>query len=250
MNGVHHRSLIERALQLDGYSLDEHADLIRACAEADYVQDVTAEDLPFLREFPGTWSAFCHFQRADGSGYLWASDPSLGALGVIGEAAMQMAGAHVHGTSEPMKAACLIQQGRVLADFRFPSAARMTSLGGGIALHVGMDCCIPQHVWLALLYGHQRFEDTLQASWERRLKVAKLASEPAAFLDGLREACDRERITATTLDQLCRDNAAWTLDRFGKPRELAECAANDELAICVRAIASTRRGLEIMKGAA
>lgn len=256
MNSGHHRDLTLCACHLAAIPEGQRAALIEGAAGADYLDDVTCP-VPFHDEFPGTWSALCHFQRADGSGYLWFSDPSLGGLAPIGEAAMLMAGAPVSGKSEPMKAACLIQQGRVLADFRFPSAARMgsywstfpaCSIENGRALHMIQDACIPHHAWNVLLWGHQDFEDALEHLWDQHRTMLKACDDPK---QAERDFCKLVRdveCKATTVERLIKDNAAWTLEWFGKPHRHEECSIQDCLAVCVRAVASTIHGLRLMKG--
>lgn len=247
MNGDHHEDLTLVACHLARIPEEHREALIRGAGHADYLEDVACP-VPFHDSFPGTWSALCHFQRPDGSGYRWADDRSLGALEELGNVALHLSGAHVSGTSEPMRAACLIQQGRVLSEFRFPSAARMASLGGGVALHLVQDTCCPHHGWNMLLWGHQEFEDALEVAWNKERFKGKVSSDPRAFGAMLRKLVDAENITAHTVGDICRDNAAWSAYYFGKPHRLEECSWDLALPICARAIASTMRAIEIMKG--
>lgn len=256
MNSRHHGDLTLVACHLDGIPRAQAEPLIQGAEKADYVDDVACS-IPFRDEFPGTWSALCHFQRPDGSGYYWDADRSLGALEDLGDLALHVARAPVLGSSLPMRAACAAQPSAGLSDFRFPSAAQMGSHWStfpafseeaGRALHMLQDACLPHHVWGCLLWGHQEFEDALEGLWFQHREMLHLAGDSKAAAADFIMAVRVECIAASTVESLIKENAAWALRWFGQMVRREECAITDCLAICVRAVASTMRAIDIMTG--
>lgn len=259
MNGNHHQDLTACALHLAGIP-DEAAAPIIPCASApDHFDDVFVV-VPFgdpqPRLFGQQLTSLQHFQRSDGRGYCWRYDPSLGCLEEIGDAGMHVAGMRVDGKRGPITSSCLVQQGATLGDFVFPSAARMAAYWGeapfggketGHLAHFIQDSCIPHHGWGALLFGHQEFEDTLEDEWFSMRNAAEQASDPKAFSKRFAAEVRKANIGATTLPDLVADNAAWARTWFGQPRPLDECTNTDALAICIRAVASTIRAIEITR---
>lgn len=256
MNGTHHRDLTLCACHLAGVPEDAREQLIEGAGTVDYLADVRCY-VPFHDRFPGTWSALCHFQREGDKGYLWAADKSLGLLEELGDAGMHLAGSTVTGTTAPMIAACMAQPGRVLADFHFPSAARMgsywstfptLSIENGRALHLVQDSCLPHHAWGTLLWGHQDFEDAIEDLWDQHREMLKISGSSKPFCDAVR--AEMAAIAMTTVECIIKQNAEWSRMWFGQPHRLEECGIDDCLAVCVRAVASSVVALEIMKGQA
>lgn len=258
LNHDQHKDLTEIAALWCGYTSEQAANMIKGAGGADYLADVQCK-VPFHGAFPGSWDGLTHFQRPDGSGFYWDADRSLGGLEELGDFLKLIVSAPVSGSSLPMRLACAAQPHASICDFRFPSAATMgshwstfpaLSEENGRACHMVQDSCDPHHVWGMLLWGHQEFEDALEAVWNQQRAMAKASSEPGAFADGMRQLVDAEKITGSTVDAICRENAVWALDYFGKPHRLEECPWNVALPVCARAIASTMAALRIMKGQA
>lgn len=255
MNADQHEDFARIALHLSGYDEKTCLAFVRGCKEADHLDDVACS-FPLHDEFPATLSALCHFQRPDGIGYYWDRDKSLGTLReLIGDAALHLAGSKVSGTSAPMRLACADQPGAVLSDFRFPSVALYgshwstfphLSEENGRACHLVQDSCIPHHAWGVLLWGHQEFEDALEALWDQHRVMLKASSDPKA---SEREFCQLVRsidCRAATVEELIKSNAAWSLEWFGQPHRQEECSISDCLAVCSRAVAATMRAMQIM----
>lgn len=250
MNGDHHRDLALCACHLAGVAKDKQSALIEGAGTADYLPDVRCS-VPFHDMFPGTWGALCHFEP----GYLWDGDRSLGLLEELGEAGLHLAGSTVSGTSAPMLRACEAQKGFVLSDFRFPSASAMGShwstfpawsTENGRALHMVQDSCCPHHARGMLLWGHQDFEDALENLWDQHRTMIAASSDPKASAAEFVKAVRAERVTATTVDELIKSNAAWTREWFGQAHQHDECSITDCLAICVRAVASSIQAINLM----
>jgi hypothetical protein len=249
MNGKHHADLTSCALRLADLPSDQREAVIKGAATADKLPDVRCS-VPFHDIFPGTWSAFCHFEP----GYRWADDRSLGLLEELGDAGLHLARSTVTGTSAPMLAACASQPGAVLSDFRFPSAAEMGahwsaypfgSDESGRALHMVQDSCCPHHACGTLLWGHQDFEDGLENEWNRHRCMLKTSGSDAPFTGAVR--VELAGISCATVGQLIQANAAWTREWFGQPHRLEECPWDSMLSICVRAVAATMRAIQLMR---
>lgn len=256
MNGTQHRDFLACAWHILDWPLGDARDAaIDGCGSADTLDDVELS-LPIHPEVLRNKSALCHFQRKDGSGYLMFADPSMGILSPISEAAMQMAHATVSGKSEPMQAACLIQQGRTLDGFRFPSLSRMGAHHAkskdprslGLSCHMDQDACMRPHVVGELLNGHQELEDDLEATWDEHRRMLELSGSSKPLCDAVR--AELAGITAPTVEDLINANASWTLQRFGGHHHVEDWTVTDHLAVCIRAIASTMAALQIMKGQA
>jgi hypothetical protein len=262
VNHKQHEDFLACAWHVLGWPLGDARDAaIKGAGEADTIDDVELSipiDLAVLKKVLKNKSALCHFQRKDGSGYLWFADPSLGALSPIGEVAMQMARARVSGKSEPMQAACLIQQGYTLDGFRFPSLSRMGAhhakskdpRSWGLACHMIQDACMRPHVVGELMRGHQELEDDSEATWDQHRSELQTPGQrkelEALFCEQVRT--ELAGIAAPTVEDLIRANASWTLQRFGNHLELEDWTVTDHIAVGIRAVASTMRGLQIMKG--
>lgn len=254
MNGLHHEDLTRVACHLAGIH-GAHADrLIAASSEPDRLNDVRCH-VPFEGEQPEVFgrqlTSLQHFQRADGSGYCWDLDPSLGALDTLGDVAMTMAGLTVSGTSPQMLRACLDQKGATLDDFQFPSAAQVGSQyeadrRPGYVLHFVQDACVPHHAWGCLLWGHAEFETALERAWVQHRQMITLASDPVRCLREFRAEVDAVQPQASSISDLIARNATWAQFYFGSPRRYEECSVTDMLAVCVRAVASSRHALRLM----
>jgi hypothetical protein len=249
MNGVQHEDLSDCALHLENVPKDKRAAIVDGAGHADHIPDVRCS-VPFHDMFPGTWSALCHFEP----GYRWRDDQSLGLLEELGTAGLHLAGSVVTGASAPMLAACAAQPGAALSDFRFPSAAEMGShwsafpFGSpesGRALHMVQDACCPHHAWGTLLWGHQDFEDALENLWNQHRSMLKLSGSDGPLVAAIR--AEVEGITNMTVGQLILTNASWTRARFGNARHREECSITDCLAVCIRAVASTIRAIQLMR---
>jgi hypothetical protein len=252
MNHGQHEDFADCSGYLLGLSKEQRDALSKGAGEADYLPDVRCS-VPFHGMFPGTWSALCHFEP----GYRWNDDRSLGILEELGDAGLHLARSTVDGTSAPMLAACADQPGAVLSDFRFPSASQMGSYWStapfgspecGRALHMVQDACCPHHAWGALLWGHQEFEDELETEWDRHRRMLKLSGSDVTFTGKVRS--ELAGISSATVGQLILSNAAWARDWFGQPHRLEECPWDSMLAVCIRAVASTMRAIQLMRGTA
>lgn len=256
MNRGQHEDFVRCTWHLGGGKPGAELDaLVEGCGGADTIDDVELS-IPVDLAVLTNKSALTHFQRRDGSGYLLISDPSLGPLSTVGEVATQLAGTWVSGRSEPMRAACLIQQGRALADFRFPSLSRMGAhhakskdpVQKGRACHMIQDACMWPHVVNQLLGGHQELEDEQEDFWDDHRRRLKASGSDKVLCDAVR--AELAGITAPTVEDLINANVSWTLQRFGEHRRLEDWTDTDYLATCIRAVASTMRGLQLMKGEA
>lgn len=250
MNGSHHRDLTDCACHLAGIPEDQRVQLVEGASKADYLEDVRCS-VPFHDLFPGTWSAFCHFEP----GYLWDADKSLCALESLGEAGVHLARSKVTGTSAPMLRACQEQPDAILTDFRFPLASRMgswwstfpaLSVENGRALHMAQDACVPHHAWGCLLWGHQEFENELEDRWDNHRVMLEACDDPKAAKHDFCELVRSVGCKAATVEQLIKDNADWARTWFGQAHRREECGVDDMLAVCVRAVASSIRAIEIM----
>jgi len=256
VNHGQHKDFTEIAALWCGYTSEQAANLMKGAGGADAIGDVQCP-VPFHDAFPGSWDGLCHFQRPDGSGFYWDADRSLGCLEVIGDFLAAITRVPVYGDSLPMRLARAAQPRASVCDFRFPSAATMgshlstfapLSEENGRACHMIQDACCAHHVWGMLLWGHQEFEDALEIVWNKQRAMGEAASDPKAFGRMLRKLVDAEKVAGRTVEAIIKENAAWALDYFGKPHRLEECPWDVALPVCARAIASTMRGLEIMKG--
>jgi hypothetical protein len=257
-NHGHHKDLAEIPGLWCGYTREQLANLVKGAGGADFLGDVVCA-VPLHGLFPGSWDGMTHFQRPDGSGFYWDADRSLGGLEEIGDFLDHIVRAPVSGSSLPMRMACAAQPRASVCDFRFPSAATMASHWStfpelseenGRACHMIADSCDPHHVWGMLLLGHQRFENSLEITWNQQRAMGEAASDLRAFGHMLRKLVDAEKVTGKTVGDICKENAAWSLDYFGQPHRLEECPWDVALPLCSRVIASTMRGLQLMKGTA
>lgn len=260
MNGLHHEDLTSVACHLAAVPKGKREELIQGAGHADYLDDVLCS-VPFEGETPKlmgrSLTSLQHFQRPDGSGYYWDADKSLGVLEELGDVATTIARAHVSGTTPPMRKAMQYQPGAVFGNFRFPSAAAVGSHWStfpalsqecGRALHFVQDACVPHHVWGVLLWGHQEFEDDLEATWTQHRDELKTTGQEATFCEAVREAL--ATLKAKTVEDLIKSNAAWCASWFGQVHRLEECNTTDMLAVCIRAVASSVAAINLMKGEA
>lgn len=260
MNGKHHEDLTRVACYLADIRGDHAERLVAASSEPDRLSDVLCS-VPLEGKQPVVFgrqlTSLQHFQGPDGRGYRWSQDRSLGCLEEIGDAGMHLTGMVVSGTSAPMVRACQAQPEVTLGDFVFPSAASLgsyystfpaSSTENGYALHLVQDSCIPHHAWGCLLWGHAEFETAAEHEWYRHRQMLKEASDPALCAREFREQVAAVGVRAVTVADLIASNADWACRYFGQPVRRDECSAVDTLAVCIRAVAATKRALEIMAG--
>ena len=219
-------------------------ELARASSAPDRVKDITIQ-LPGCapsREALGqNLSSLLHFA----GGYCWDHDQSLpgvaaeiahifeAPLGYDPEPAGERSpGLHRH----PMAAMLVLMEGRHgLGRFIFPSAENMLAYYvreareawrgndlsrwracAGFALHYLADLHIPHHAWGVLRYGHQEYEDAIEAEWRRHVGMLAMA-EPGLLAEEVRKRYhDR-----ADLDEILQALPSWGAARFmDTPRPL------------------------------
>jgi hypothetical protein len=263
-HGIIPRHLVETA--------EERTEVVAGSVLPDLVDDVLCSGKPV--QFGHNVTSLQHFQP----GYRWQSDPSLGVLGALSSELTALAGMRIgingNPTSpapmagvldqSPMVRAIAEQPGYALGSFRFPASADVVEYYGaaarnwlsrhrnlvgwraclGYLLHSIQDSCVPHHAWSALLFGHQEWEDGAETLWVRDITDI----EGKGMVGDLSESVRREvnDITATSLADLCAQNAAWAVHRWGQPHYLGTCPDDDAMAVSIRAIAASVHAIELV----
>lgn len=222
-----------------------------------------------------TTEPLCHFEP----GYLWSKDPTLSIGGALVDAAAHLCGATVELRTDgvrppavpmdeesPFVRALKAQPHRTITDFRFPSASEMAGyytraahawLNAGnvpgciecmaYAAHMEQDCCITYHGQSALLAGHSDREVRLQEHFAADFGDG--SSIDSDRFDELVKAARREMLAVQdcrTVEDLCIRCAGWARSKWPDLGAFAESDWNVSLAVCVRALAASVRGLELM----
>jgi hypothetical protein len=263
-HGIIPRHLVETA--------EERAAVVAGSVLPDLVDDVLCGGKPV--QFGHNLTSLQHSQP----GYRWQSDPSLSILGEPSGWLTALAGMRItlnpNPTKPPPLSGLLLPSpmdhaisGKpmcALGSFLFPSAAEVAEFYGtaactwtdryanpvgwraclGYLLHSIQDSCVPHHAWSALLFGHQDFEDSAETLWVRDIaEIEQLGQVDAMHVHVGRELAD---ITATTLADICVQNAAWAVHRWGQPHYLGTCPDNDAMAVSMRAIAASVHAIELV----
>jgi hypothetical protein len=252
-NGAQHESLTRAALVLLRRKRGEFStQMIHGSSAPDHAVDVFVH-MPNGARVTSVLgrevTALQHFLP----GFCWQNDPSLSVLEEIGDLGAKVLNMVVSGNSVPMVRALRNQPRRTLCELRFPSAA---DVGGyhaavadgdpyiiGMACHMIQDCAQPHHATGRLLGGHQKWEDQAEQLWRQHVEMLMMA--PEMIFDTLGAAVAKEQFSATSVEELCEENAEWSRRWFAK-RDITECTINDALAISVRAVAATMRGIQLM----
>jgi hypothetical protein len=249
----------------------DRAILIEAVTLPDYMNDIACGGEPV--RFGHNMASCAHFQP----GYCWGSDTSLSLAAPVIGALAALAGmritvnrtglpAPLAGLLEPtpMERAVAEQDGATLGGFLFSSAGEMAEFygtvarnwfvrygsrvgwltGAGVALHMAHDSGEPHHAIGALFNGHQPFEDQLEAHTTRDFdNYIKTRTFSPQFSPRVREELTAMR--AQTMAELCIENAQWSR-RWFDGTDLTQCTGDQAVALEVRSVAVTIRGLTIM----
>jgi hypothetical protein len=235
-------SVVLRAFDHPG-DVDE---LARASSAPDRVRDIKIK-LPGCSQSYGVdgknLSSLTHFCNPAGRGYSWYNDSSLPwgsaellhlvdaplswdpapdgerspGIGphpeevalAVGE---HMLGSHVFASAETM----LRYYVREARDaWRANDLSRWRACVG-FALHYLADLHIPHHAWGVLRYGHQPFEDAIEAEWRRHVGMLAMA-EPGL----LAEEVHKRYHDRSDLDDILANLPSWGAARFlDTPRTL------------------------------
>lgn len=255
MIDVHHQSLARATCELMAYPRARSRQLISGSSAPDFSVDVFCH-VPFEGEeshlLDRNLTSLQHFQRLGDEGYLWREDESLRPWQELGELGMRAVRMVVDGASVPVMRACERQRGVALCDFRFPSASAVADYWSqfmdmaGQVLHFVQDACVPHHAWGVLRWGHVEWEAAAADEWAKHLRMLAMANEPGLIRETLGKAVTAERFSARTIAGLVRENAAWSVSRFGNARDLPECGPIDALAVSVRAVGTSMLALRLM----
>lgn len=208
-------------------------------------------------------------------GYRFIDDASLSVCAEVIAAAAALSDAHIvpgdntvpaplSGLLEPSPIQLAVDRQRSvhLGGFCFPSAGEEAEYwcasvrhwladgnlvaarrSAGMLAHYIADACIPHHAWGANLDGHEAFENDLEVQTRDELVSYEWTSTWHLLANAVRsELAD---ITATTVVDLCEEQAVWALRVFGERRWLDTVEDDKDVRLLVRALAATVRGLEI-----